>query len=475
MLLSFRMRIRGSHAKGLVVALILTLIPITAFSAQKITPGSTCKVYKQKVTNQNKVYTCIKSGKKLVWSKSVTVVKSTPTPTPTPTPTFNNLGFSPSQNCKLKYVTRNLSDDGPDDIGFPNESTLLGKHVIRTLGLFVDFRDAVGDMGTMGSGKSIANNISSFYKFNSYGKVNFQWTFSSKFYTLPHDTGYYHFLPGQWLKAMDDETHYLQDAINVSDPDFDFSQFDLVILFPAKSASFNMPSFAYPGTHSGYFWKIYSKEGQVRNMQSVMAEDFNRSDATDNPNYFKTSWVNIVHEIGHEYLLPDLYESGSAATFNRFMGIYDIMTGYFDPGAGLEFNGWSRWLVGFLDDNEVLCITDKVDSSIMLRPIESQESGEKIAVITIDTSRALLIESRRNLGFDSNLRASSQGVLVFLLDTSIANGKGPLRLLRPDTSVDMKNYTDAALKTGQSLTFEDYTIKNLLSGTMGDYIKITKS
>jgi hypothetical protein len=81
------MRIRGSLARGLLVALILTLIPITAFPAQKITPGSTCKVLNQKVVYQNKTYTCIKSGKKLVWNKGVVVKKPTPSPTPTPTPT----------------------------------------------------------------------------------------------------------------------------------------------------------------------------------------------------------------------------------------------------------------------------------------------------------------------------------------------------------------------------------------------------
>ena len=80
------MRIKGTIPKGLLVALILTLVPITAFSAQKVTPGSTCKVYKQKITYQNKVYTCIKSGKRLVWNKGVTVLKPTPTPNPTPTP-----------------------------------------------------------------------------------------------------------------------------------------------------------------------------------------------------------------------------------------------------------------------------------------------------------------------------------------------------------------------------------------------------
>ena len=75
------MRLKGRFTKGLLVALVLTLIPITAFSAQKITPGSACKAYKQKVTYQKKVYTCIKSGKKLIWNKGL--AKPTPQPTPT--------------------------------------------------------------------------------------------------------------------------------------------------------------------------------------------------------------------------------------------------------------------------------------------------------------------------------------------------------------------------------------------------------
>jgi len=72
-------RFKGSLAKGLLIALAVALIPVTAVSAQKITPGSTCKVLNQKVVYQNKTYTCTKSGKKLVWNKGVPVKKSTPT------------------------------------------------------------------------------------------------------------------------------------------------------------------------------------------------------------------------------------------------------------------------------------------------------------------------------------------------------------------------------------------------------------
>jgi hypothetical protein len=69
------MPIKGSLAKGVLLALGLALIPITAEAAQNITPSTACKVLNQKVVSQDKTYTCIKSGKKLMWNKGVAVVK----------------------------------------------------------------------------------------------------------------------------------------------------------------------------------------------------------------------------------------------------------------------------------------------------------------------------------------------------------------------------------------------------------------
>ena len=76
------MRHKGSLAKGLLIAVAFVLIPVAAVSAQKITPGSTCKVLNQKVVYQNKTYTCIKSGKKLVWSAGISMTKPKPSPSP---------------------------------------------------------------------------------------------------------------------------------------------------------------------------------------------------------------------------------------------------------------------------------------------------------------------------------------------------------------------------------------------------------
>ena len=81
------MGIRSSLTKGLLFALAVVLIPVSAVSAQKITPGTACKVLNQKSIYLNKEYTCVKSGKKLLWNKGVIIVKPMPTATPTPTVT----------------------------------------------------------------------------------------------------------------------------------------------------------------------------------------------------------------------------------------------------------------------------------------------------------------------------------------------------------------------------------------------------
>lgn len=98
------MKLTGSRKLlllALPTALISILLPISAISATKITPGTVCKVYLQKVTYKNKIYTCTKSGKKLLWNKGVAVAK--PTPVPTPSPSFSP-SFSPSPSPTAQSV-----------------------------------------------------------------------------------------------------------------------------------------------------------------------------------------------------------------------------------------------------------------------------------------------------------------------------------------------------------------------------------
>ncbi len=70
----------------LFVSLAISLTPLSANSAQKIVPGSSCKNENSQKTFANKKYTCIKKNEKLVWNKGVPVKSAAPKVTPTPTP-----------------------------------------------------------------------------------------------------------------------------------------------------------------------------------------------------------------------------------------------------------------------------------------------------------------------------------------------------------------------------------------------------
>jgi hypothetical protein len=82
-------------ALGALLAGVLMIAPMNAFASVKA--GAVCKKAGSTATVNGKKFTCIKSGKKLVWNKGVAIAKpkpavtptpvATPTPTPEPTPT----------------------------------------------------------------------------------------------------------------------------------------------------------------------------------------------------------------------------------------------------------------------------------------------------------------------------------------------------------------------------------------------------
>ena len=71
---------------GLVAVLSLSLLT-AQLSIAAVTPGTKCSKAGAISTYNGKKYTCVKSGKKLVWNKGVALPKPAQVATPTPTPT----------------------------------------------------------------------------------------------------------------------------------------------------------------------------------------------------------------------------------------------------------------------------------------------------------------------------------------------------------------------------------------------------
>lgn len=166
------MKLRRLVASGILMALASALISGPSFSASKITPGSACKVYKSKVIYQGKQFTCIKSGKKLIWSKGVVVKKPTPTPIPKTTSIYppktsasavthppssmqgiNDQHFLFSGGMDPEFVTLGPKTGGRPDLGSYSGKTgvnfeiALGKPILAPMdALFIGFNNRNSDL-----------------------------------------------------------------------------------------------------------------------------------------------------------------------------------------------------------------------------------------------------------------------------------------------------------------------------------------
>jgi hypothetical protein len=119
-------------ALAIVSTLILSLFLPTSHSAQKISVGASCKGLNKKVDYKNKSYTCIKKGKKLVWSKGVAIKSAAAAPTPTPTPTPS---ASPSPTSSATPTPTPTPTATTTQVQLPSEGSLcpkIGEKVVGT-------------------------------------------------------------------------------------------------------------------------------------------------------------------------------------------------------------------------------------------------------------------------------------------------------------------------------------------------------
>lgn len=449
------MAIKGTFFKGLLIALSLALIPVAATSAQKITPGSACKTVNQKVTYLNKTYTCVKSGKKLVWNKGVAIAVPTPsatptptptpsaTPTPTPTPTTKpielptvgstckvqgesatngstNLVCRLTANNILKYfeltksfttatnptspdklATCRLTDQRP--LPLLPEGTRITYPVIPHFGSVVsgvekiavvgfDFSDTPGQGNPMDILGDNLEKSSQFFNWYSNGKVKLEFKTYDKWIRLSQTSSAY--ITGEHFTST-------AGALTVTDMAKEFNS--------AVNKYINL---------SGYtaVFFVYPKNIETITQNYGLAAGWNGLPAFYGvgPSYYPVEfpyWTFIIHEMLHEQGL----QGHSPKTAWRF-GVLLNGNGY---TAGI--NSWDELAVDWLTEEEIYCI-DKANLKpvqINLAPIERQQAGVHTIMVKLDNHRALVIESHRRGDFAQGMPDYGYGVTLQLVDTKI--------------------------------------------------------
>lgn len=131
---------------------------------------------------------------------------------------------------------------------------------------------------------------------------------------------------------------------------------------------------------------------------------------------------------------------------------------------------FERWNLGWINDSQIKCLKD-AKSTELISPVQTS-GGVKAVIIPISRTKAVVIESRRAIGIDKNIAKS--GALVYVVDSSIQSGQGPVKVFPSDVSSDPR-YLKAPRAFGESVTTEGITVKVTKSDASGDTVEITKS
>jgi len=427
-----------------ILSLSLSTLLIPATAAAKA--GAKCTKVGSKSVVGAKTFTCIKSGKKLVWNKGIKVVAgSNPTPASAPT----NI-----TDCKLPVA------DGRGDVsigGWPRiDERLKSTGDVTATVVMVDFPDAPASMTPTDAFARISPSADVF-KEMSYGKLNYTFKPQLKWYRMSKNSSDY--VAGGWtfIKHRD----YITEAAKLADADIDFSKTDSLIILAnpdARGMGYSGPAFAAI-RKSGI-----TLDGKYISNGATSAYDLND---------WKSIWLN--HEVTHTLGLVDLYAFTQSNPANRhdnlrYTGEFSYMGFSSYESNAPSLLAFERWNLGWINDSQINCLKD-VKSTILISPVQTS-GGVKAVIIPISRTKALVIESRRASGIDKNIAKS--GVLVYVVDSSIQSGQGPIKVFPSDVSSDPR-YLKAPRALGESVTTEGVTVKVTKSDDSGDTVEITKS
>ena len=363
--------------------------------------------------------------------------------------------YVPTTQCQLLDQTGNTQMQ----VGFPKAPGRLPSFgTIKALIVPVDFADVVGQRPPAEEFTPMTDGQNDFYYKMSGNKVKFEYQVLKNWVRMPVSSTFHKM--GTWNQG--DPYSYWKMALETADPLVDYSQFDVVYVLSPREIPW--ASIAYGPAGPLNSAGISTDDGPVTNIT------LSGADAWQNVSR-GTPWRWISHETGHLFGLHDLYVNPGDAVY----GTWDLMSNNWAVGA-IEINAWNRYLLGWLTDSQINCLnTTEITSTgvtQLLNPIERVNDLTKAVVVRLSSTKILVIESRRNEGFDV-LTALREGTLVYTVDMTIPSIKGGWKVQRRPGSTDLE-FTDAALRVGDVITVEGLRIEVISRDQNGDTVKITK-
>lgn len=345
-------------------------------------------------------------------------------------------------NCKLPWIVQDVVA-----LGFPKiEGLVPSTGKVNATILFVDFSDVPANESADSIFSVIGPSASDFFKETSYGRLEFNFTPHLKWLRLSKPSEHY----GKGIYKGQSHLDFIQEAVNLADSEVDFSKANMVVVISSPEAKAIEQGPTFKATDPQYQIKA---DGASIPVGITSGYDLN---------IFGGTW--LPHETGHGMGLPDLYHFGEDS-LNRYVGTFGLMGPCYAKAPG--YFAFERWMLGWLDDSQIFC-HQSGEAIVALKAIENI-GGIKAVVVPLDTTTALVVESRRKIGFDKNM--PKEGALVYVVNTSLPGGSGPIQV-KPGANNGNEMLEDAPMAKGDTYTFRNVSVEILQSDNQGDQVRV---
>ncbi len=317
--------------------------------------------------------------------------------------------------------------------------------VLNMMVLFVDFDD-VPATKLVDSIFAIINPIvPNFFEEISYGRMELNLNPHMEWLRLSKPSAHY----GAGIYKGQSHLDFIQEAVDLANDKVDFSETHTVLVISNPEAKAIALGPTFKSRDPDYHIKA---DGASISTGITSGYDLN---------YWGGIW--LAHEMGHTFGLPDLYHFGNEK-WNKYVGTMGLM-GVCDAKAPGYF-AFERWVLGWIDDDQIYC-HESGEVTVEIEAIE-KTGGTKAVVVSIDSTTALVVESRRKLGFDKHM--PKEGALVYVVNTALPGGSGPIQI-KPGVD-NGKMMEDAPMLEGDIYSYENVLISVLKSNADSDIVHI---
>lgn len=321
--------------------------------------------------------------------------------------------------------------------------------------LFVDFPDAPASEQIEPLFSAAIPPAIQWYSEGSYGRMTLTAERLNTWLRLPkpsvtYDLGYRGDYPGIVARHRT----FLADAVAVADPLVDFGKYSTVLIV-AGGAGVRARAGVPLGAGAG----VVADGNELRGMV-VMSSPLARP-------------PDLVHEAGHLFGLPDLYDFSVPFTEGtRHLGGWDPMS---NTGSLSHFTGWVKWKLGWLESSQIRCLTSPGALEETLSPIEAP-GGVKMVVLPTSATTAEVIEVHSLRGLSSN-QVCDSGVIVYSVDVRAPSGTAGARInpARNDAGTSQCGAIPRAafdIGPGEIPAYEDGSLKLELVASDGNSYRV---